>query len=63
VIATDNEKADVVSQKTTASRILRDFYKVNNTGNEEDEKKDLIKAPAKLIRNDVKNFETTNYNS
>ena len=52
-------KANVVTFRSTAETILQEFH-VHQKDHPEQEKKHIIKAAAKLIKNDIKLVETSN---
>ena len=54
VIAEINGRADVVTMRPTAARILQKFYYEPKQQNTEEEETRLVKAAAALIKNDIK---------
>ena len=55
--------ADVISFRSTASKVLQDFHKKQHSDDSEVEKYRIIKAAADIIKNDIKELEnnTANY--
>eukprot|EP00745_Piridium_sociabile_P030468 TRINITY_DN50548_c0_g2_i2.p1 TRINITY_DN50548_c0_g2~~TRINITY_DN50548_c0_g2_i2.p1 ORF type:complete len:334 (+),score=67.94 TRINITY_DN50548_c0_g2_i2:176-1177(+) len=56
MFAHSHRKTDVISLKTTADSILQQFFKERRESSTETEKMRLIKAAAKIIRNDIKSL-------
>ena len=54
VIASINGKADVVTFRSTASTILREFYDTPKHSDWEEEKLRIVHTAADLIKNDIK---------
>lgn len=54
IITEINGKSNVVTLRRTASSILHEFYKQQESVNNEARKSDIIKAAAKLIQSDIK---------
>ena len=53
-VASINGKADVVTFRSTASTILREFYDTPKHSDWEEEKHRIVQTAADLIKNDVK---------
>ena len=63
IIANINGNADVISFRSTASKVLQDFHKKQHSDDSEVEKYRIIKAAADIIKNDIKELvnNTANY--
>ena len=61
IITEINGKANVVTFRSTAKAVLRDFYQQEKIESDADvEKIRVVKTAATLIKNDIKVIETTN---
>ena len=53
---------DIVTFREKTSKILHDYFKKSNSGDEEAEKKAIIETAAKLIKSDIKSLTKTDMN-
>ena len=57
-VTNTNGKTDVLTLRTAASEILRDFHALKKGNDPEQEKIKVIEAAAKLIQNDIRQLKT-----
>lgn len=61
-VSEGNGQHDIVTFREKTSKILHDYFKKSNSGDEEAEKKAIIETAAKLIKSDIKSLTKTDMN-